>query len=61
MRYFPLQGVGVLVRGSQTLELQQEPEGSGFRYSNGTTVVRGKGKEITIEEGGKDALLCWAR
>ncbi len=61
MRFFPLQGVGVLVRGGRTMELQQRPAGSGFLYSNGPNSVRGKGDELTIEVGRMVPLRCRAR
>ena len=61
MRFFPQQGVGVLVRAGTTLELQQQPSGSGFIYSNGPTIVRGKGSELTLEVGGMAPVHCQAR
>lgn len=58
MRFFPQQGVGVLVRGGRTLELQQQPAASGFVYSNGPNTVRGKGEELVIEVGRMLPLRC---
>jgi membrane-bound inhibitor of C-type lysozyme len=60
MRFFPVQGVGVLVRGGKTLELQQHPSASGFIYSNGPDTVRGKGSELTIEVGRMVPIRCRA-
>ncbi len=61
MRFFPLQGVAVLVRNGQTSELQQQESGSGFIYSNGPTTVRGKGDALTVEIGRMVPLHCTAR
>jgi membrane-bound inhibitor of C-type lysozyme len=61
MRFFPLQGVGVLVRDGQTMELQQQPAASGFVYSNGPNTVRGKGDELTLEIGRMRPISCRAR
>lgn len=58
MRFFPLQGVGVLVRNGQPMELQQVPAASGFRYSNGPHTVRGKGSELIIEIGRMAPIRC---
>ena len=58
MRFFPLQGVGVLVRPGQPMELQQVPAASGFRYSNGPHTVRGKGSELIIEIGRMAPIRC---
>ena len=60
MRFFPAQGVAVLVRGGETVELQQQPSGSGFWYSNGPNTVRGKGREITVEIGRMAPFTCTA-
>lgn len=61
MRFFPLQGVGVLVRNGSTVELQQQPMASGFLYSNSSTTVRGKGDELIVEIGRMVPLECRAR
>jgi membrane-bound inhibitor of C-type lysozyme len=61
MRFFPQQGVGVLVRGGRTMELQQQPAASGFVYSNGPNTVRDKGDELTIEIGRMAPISCRAR
>ena len=60
MRFFNLQGVGVLVRQGETIELQQEPAASGFKYSNGPTTVRGKGDALTLEIGRMVPIECQA-
>ncbi len=61
MRFFPLQGVGVLVRHGQPMELQQQPAASGFIYTNGPNTVRGKGNDLTIEIGRMVPIQCQAR
>ncbi len=60
MRFFNLQGVGVLVRHGESIELQQEPAASGFKYSNGPTTVRGKGDTLTLEIGRMMPIECKA-
>jgi membrane-bound inhibitor of C-type lysozyme len=61
MRFFTLQGVAVLVRNGRTIELQQQPAASGFRYGNGPNSVRGKGDELTLEIGRMVPIHCQAR
>ena len=51
MRFSQDQRIGVLVRNGEVLELKQQISGSGFIYTNGPNVVRGKGDELTIEMG----------
>lgn len=60
VRYFPLQGVAVLVRQGKPMELQQQPVASGFLYSSGPHAVRGKGDDIQIEVGRMVPLACKA-
>lgn len=40
VRYFPQQGIGVLERGGQTVELQQQASPPGFLYVGAQTVLR---------------------
>lgn len=61
MRFFPQQGVGVLVRGGRTQELQQQPAASGFLYVGGGTTVRGQGEALRIELSQQPVLSCKAR
>ena len=61
VRFFPAQGVAVLVRNGETMELQQQPSGSGFIYSNGPTTIRGKGNALTVEIGRMVPLQCKAK
>ena len=61
MRFFPAEGVAVLVRDGRTLELQQQPAASGFLYRNGPNTVRGKGDELQVEIGRRVPIKCKAR
>lgn len=61
IRFFPAQGFAVLVRNGETIELQQQPGGSGFIYSNGPTTIRGKGDDLTVEIGRMVPLQCKAK
>ena len=60
MRFFRLQGVGVLVRNKIPMELQQQPAAAGFFYSNGPNSVRGKGSELLLEVGRMVPIKCHA-
>ncbi|RPI46495.1 MAG: hypothetical protein EHM59_07315 [Betaproteobacteria bacterium] len=60
MRFFPRQGVAVLVRHGMPIELKQQPSGSGFVYSNGPNTVRGKGEELSVEIGRMAPIQCKA-
>ena len=61
MRFSQDQRIGVLVRNGEVLELKQQISGSGFIYTNGPNVVRGKGDELTIEMGRTAPIRCRAR
>lgn len=61
VRFFPEQGIAVLVRGGQNTELQGEPVASGFQYSNGQTTIRGKGNELTLNVGMMATATCTAK
>ena len=58
VRFFPMQGVAVLVRNGDNIELQQGPGASGFRYSNGPNTIIGKGNELTLEIGRMAPINC---
>lgn len=58
VRFFPEQGVAVLVRHGHTHELQQEPAASGFRYTNGAYTVLGKADEMRLEVGRMAPITC---
>lgn len=61
VRFLPARGVAVLVRNGSAVELQQQPSGSGFVYSNGPNTIRGKGADLTVEIGRMVPLQCKAR
>lgn len=58
VRYFPTQGVAVLVLNEQTHELHDHVTASGFWYTNGKYTVRGKGQTIWLEIGRMAAIEC---
>lgn len=61
MRFFPLQGVGVLIRHGRNHELQQQPAASGFLYTNGPIRVQGKGDELMLAIGRMVPITCRVR
>lgn len=61
VRFFPEQGIAVLVRGGQNTELQGEPVASGFKYSNGQTTITGKGDAIELNVGMMATAKCTAK
>lgn len=61
VRFFPDQGIAVLVRGGQNVELNGEPVASGFKYTNGQTTIRGKGDELTLNVGMMATAKCQAK
>ncbi len=61
VRFLAEQGVAILVRNGETIELQQQPSGSGFIYSNNATTIRGKGNDLTVEIGRQTPLQCQAK
>lgn len=60
VRFFPQQGIAVLERGGQNVELQQQRTGSGFLYSNGQTSIRGQGNDMTMTVGNMAPTQCRA-
>jgi membrane-bound inhibitor of C-type lysozyme len=60
VRFFPTLDKAVLVRNGKSVELKQQPSGSGFIYSNGPNTVRGKGREIMIDIGRMVPIRCEA-
>jgi len=60
VRFFPEQGIAVLVRGGENIELNGEPVASGFKYSNGQTSITGKGNELTLQVGMMAPAKCTA-
>ncbi|MCG2842841.1 MliC family protein [Sandaracinobacter sp. RS1-74] len=61
VRFFPDQGIAVLVRGGQNVELNGEPVASGFHYTNGQTAIRGKGDELELTVGMMAPTKCKAK
>ncbi|MBS0405226.1 MAG: MliC family protein [Proteobacteria bacterium] len=61
VRFFLAQGRAVLLRQGQSIELPQQPSGSGFIYSNGPNTIRGKGADLTVEIGRMVPLQCKAK
>lgn len=60
VRFFPEQGIAVLVRGGENTELNGEPVASGFKYTNGQTTIQGKGNELTLNVGMMATAKCTA-
>ena len=61
VRFFPDQGIAVLVRGGKNTELNGEPVASGFKYTNGQTTIQGKGDELTLNVGMMAGTKCKAK
>lgn len=60
VRFIPARGIAVLTRRGLSIELPQQPSGSGFIYSNGGNSLRGKGNDLTVELGRMAPLQCTA-
>lgn len=60
LRFFPQQGVAVLVRGSERRELQQQPAASGFAYGTAPVALRGRGDQLSIDVGRRAPITCVA-
>lgn len=60
LRRFPHQGIAVLERGGQSVELNRQRTHKGFHYSNGQTEVRGNGHTITMSVGMMTPTKCRA-
>lgn len=60
-RYFPEQGVAVLVYRGQPHELHPQPVASGFYFTNGRYGARGKGDELQLEIGRMAPIACRAQ
>jgi membrane-bound inhibitor of C-type lysozyme len=61
VRFSPAQSTAVLVRNGDSIELPQQPSGSGFIYSNGPNTIRGKGDDLTVEIGRMVPIQCKAK
>lgn len=51
LRFFPDQGVAVMVRDGQNIEMQSEPVAAGYKYSSGPTSIEGRGDALTMTTG----------
>ena len=58
VRFFPEQELAILLRNGEQIELPQQISGSGFIYSNGSTTIRGKGNDLTVEIGRMVPIQC---
>jgi hypothetical protein len=58
LRFFPDQGIAVLVRGGQNTELQWESVASGIKFSNGQTTIAGTVDEIKLNVGMMAGTVC---
>lgn len=61
MRFFTQQGLAILAYHGKTVELRQQRSGSGFIYGSGPCVVRGKGRDISIETDRMAPVKCTAQ
>lgn len=61
VRFSPASSTAILKRRGDSIELQQQPSGSGFIYSNGPNTIRGKGNELTVEIGRMVPIQCMAK
>jgi hypothetical protein len=60
LRYFPEQGIAILMPEGEGKELQAEPVASGVRYAGADIEVRGKGTSYMIKVGDGEPLACTA-
>jgi len=58
LRFFPQQGVKVLIRQGRNFELHPQPVASGFHYTNGPYGVRGQGSELQLEVANMPPITC---
>jgi membrane-bound inhibitor of C-type lysozyme len=61
VRFVNERSIAVLTRNGESIELAQQPSGSGFIYSDGPNTIRGKGKDLSVEIGRMVRLECKAR
>lgn len=60
VRFVQDREVAILMRHGDRIELQQQPSGSGFIYSNGPNTIRGKGNALTVQIGRMVPIECSA-
>lgn len=58
VRFFPEQGIAVLVRDGKTTELNGDRVASGYSYTGGEINIRGKGEELTLTVGAEGPVDC---
>ncbi|WP_406623672.1 MliC family protein [Acidovorax sp. SDU_ACID1] len=61
VRFSLVNETAVLTRNDGSIELQQQPSGSGFMYSNSSSTIRGKGDELTVTIGRMPPIQCKAK
>ena len=58
VRFSQARKLATLVRNGESIELPQQPSGSGFIYGNGRTTLRGKGDALILEIGKMAPIRC---
>lgn len=58
--FYPSEGRAELLRNDNVITLESVPVGSGFKYSNVQTTIRGKGDEMILEVGRMAPITCKA-
>lgn len=58
VRFSQARKLATLVRNGESVELPQQPSGSGFIYGNGRTTLRGKGDDLILEIGKMAPIRC---
>lgn len=60
LRYFPEQGIAILMPDDVGKELQMEPVAAGVRYAGADLVVTGEGTRYMIARAGAEPIACTA-
>lgn len=60
LRYFPEQGIAILMPDDAGKELQMEPVAAGVRYAGADLVVTGEGTKYMIARAGAEPIACTA-
>ncbi len=60
LRFFPEQGVAVLLRNGGSQELQAEPAGEAYRYRGDGVLVEGKDNSLNLTIGTTPDIACTA-
>lgn len=61
VRFFPEQGIAVLIREGVNSELQEQRVASGFEYTGEGLAIRGKGEELMLTLGTAAPTRCTAK